>query len=223
MNSRKIIYLSIIIFLNLNYYGLFAQKIHLGIKGDFSLCSQTGKLNVLEKQDFIVQPALGVYLQESLSKHWFLQQEIIYGSRGVKYSLETNSEVDTSDLKLVENGTRTSSYLDVPILLGYKAGKFSAFVGGQASFLLAAKLQRNFTFTYTHPNAGQEIIRSSDENDKKDNYTPFQYGIIGGIGFEVRPKFTLGARYYYGISPLYKGEVRVSQQAIMLGASFQIL
>jgi hypothetical protein len=106
-----------------------------------------------------------------------LQLELLYSTKGSK---ATYNGAFSQEVKYNLN------YLDLPVLAVIKLGKAAEIhLGGYASYLLNANISYSGTFTGT-----QEI--------NKDNLKSYDYGLVGGIGFNFGAA-QVGARYNYGL------------------------
>jgi hypothetical protein len=79
------------------------------------------------------------------------------------------------------------NYLDLPVLAVFKLGnQVELHAGGYASYLLNANIEYE-----------GDIANDVDEIDK-DHLKSYDYGLVGGIGFNFG-NVQLGARYNYGL------------------------
>lgn len=124
-----------------------------------------------------------------------VQIELNYTQRGWKELIEDNKEVRTG-----EEYSRTMNYLEIPFLahLAFgkeRGGRFFINLGPQIAFLLneSEKFNQNPWEVY-----GEQY------NKKAEN--KFDYGIVGGLGVEIRTKagnFLLEGRYYFGLADIF--------------------
>ncbi|NDV58564.1 porin family protein [Bacteroides sp. 519] len=126
-----------------------------------------------------------------------LQVELNYTQRGWKELIEDDSNDEYS---------RSMNYLEIPFLAHLAFGKergarFFINLGPQIAFLLneSEKFSDPFTDTST---TERPII----EQYHKDAEKKFDYGIVGGLGLEIRTKagnFLLEGRYYFGLADIF--------------------
>jgi len=120
---------------------------------------------------------VGVYGQVLASEAAALQLELLYSTKGSRAFYDTFNEEVKYNL----------NYLDLPVLAVIKLGKSAEIhLGGYASYLLNANISYS-----------GDIANGSDEIDK-DNLKSYDYGLIGGIGFNFGA-VQVGARYNYGL------------------------
>lgn len=142
----------------------------------------------------------GLIFKIPIQKKLFIQPELLFSSKGYKY-------VDLSDGKAV---AMRLSYLNIPILLGYKIdGKTKILGGAEVGYLIRAINGFNDTNT--------EATTSSFP--KKYDFgiaIGLQYDIIQLLGFEVR--------YIYGIKGFYQTDAVGIRRSESLAANrvFQI-
>ncbi len=109
-----------------------------------------------------------------------LQLELLYSTKGSR-----NFYDGAFDQEIKYN----LNYLDLPVLAVFKLGKAAEIhVGGYASYLLNANISYSGVF-----NGTDEV--------KKDDLKSFDYGLVGGVGFNFGA-FQIGARYNYGLAKI---------------------
>lgn len=122
----------------------------------------------------------GVYGQLFSSDVITLQTELLYSTKGSKSEFTNGSFNQSIQFNL--------NYIDLPILVVFKAGSFlEIHLGGYASYLINA----NITYKGDAINAVNEI--------KKGNLKSYDYGLAGGLGFNVNHALQVGVRYNYGL------------------------
>ena len=120
--------------------------------------------------------AAGAFLSLPIGKFIGIQPEVIYSEKGFK---ATGSFLGTN-----YSATRTTTYIDVPILLAVKPTNFLTILAGpQYSFLI----KQNNNFTSTLASADREKIFDND-NIRKN-----VLGLIGGVDINLS-SFVIGAR-----------------------------
>lgn len=153
-----------------------AQYRRAGIKGGLNVSNLY--MNDVSDENARYGFNVGVYGQVVSSETAALQLELLYSTKGAKstYSGAFNQEV-----------TYNLNYLDLPVLAVIKLGKSAEIhLGGYASYLLSA----NISYAGDVVNGVQEI--------DKDNLKSFDYGLVGGVGFNFG-QVQVGARYNYGL------------------------
>lgn len=120
--------------------------------------------------------AAGAFFSLPLGKFFGIQPEILYSEKGFKAS--------GSFLGSNYNATRTTTYLDVPLLLAIKPASFLTILAGpQYSFLI--KQNNNFTSSLT--TVDQQKIFDND-NIRKNVLS-----LTGGVDINLS-SFVIGAR-----------------------------
>ena len=121
----------------------------------------------------------GLLARFKFNKELFIQPEILYSTKGIKFP---ETSYNGSDLSL--------NYLSVPVLLGFQLNKKLAFlIGPETSFLINAK--------------------TSYDDDKQNNtitYNRFDLAIDLGIEFNINTQLAFEVRYSYGF-PILTGAI----------------
>ncbi len=125
--------------------------------------------------------AAGAFLSLPLGKVIGIQPEVIYSEKGFKAS--------GSFLGSNYSATRTTTYIDVPILLAIKPTNFITILAGpQYSFLV----KQNNNFASSLATADQQRIFDND-NIRKNTL-----GLTGGVDINLS-NFVIGARASYDV------------------------
>lgn len=124
---------------------------------------------------------VGVYGQVLSSDALALQLELLYSTKGSK------AEYDG----LIDGNVKYNlNYLDLPVLAVFKLGEqVELHAGGYVGYLLNANI------------SWDGDLGSGIEEVDKDNLKSFDYGLVGGIGFNFGA-VQVGARYNYGLAKL---------------------
>jgi hypothetical protein len=151
-------------------------KVNLGIKGGINYSNNYDS----DDKDFTAENKVGfaggVFFAIPIGKFVGVQPEILYSQKGYKQSgvfLGGNYEL-----------TRTTDYLDIPLLLSIKPAKFITIQAGpQFSYLLKQK------DVFTNP-----LSTIEQENEfKNDKIRKNILGVVGGFDFNLN-KVVLGLR-----------------------------
>lgn len=119
----------------------------------------------------------GIYADLPMGGGFAFMPEITYTQKGAKLKETILSNKAELNAKI--------NYLDVPILIGYKATpEFSIFVGPQASFLLSQSTEFR--------NNG---VKVGDEYDSTKNFKKSIVGGVVGVGYSFTPNVSVNARY----------------------------
>ncbi len=126
-----------------------------------------------------------------VNEHIAIAPGIYYTQKG--YSLKGDFSVNGSGfLGANARTTLTSHYIDVPVLAKYQAGGFQIFAGPQASFLVNAGLRTK---------AGALGITLFDRNiDATEQFSKFDFGVTGGIGYQLPGGLTIFGLYDHGLT-----------------------
>ncbi len=128
---------------------------------------------------------IGVYGQLFSSPAFTIQPEVNFSTKGN----ESHFNEGIIDQKVQWN----LSYIDIPILAVFKLGRAAEIhVGPYWSYLVGA----NIDFDGDLSNDFRDVDR--------DNFEKWDYGLAGGIGFNLGKAAQLGARYNYGMKEIAK-------------------
>jgi outer membrane protein with beta-barrel domain len=159
-----------------------------GIRGGINLSN----LYVDDVQDENMKVGLnvGVFAKFPLTKGFSIQPELAYSSKGAKITY--NNIFGEGEYRFNLN------YIDLPVLAVINLGEnFNIHAGPYVSYLASANIKRLDT-------------ESGDVDDiadlKADNFKRFDYGLVGGVGFDIQ-NFTIGARYNYGLNEIGDGGI----------------
>ena len=153
----------------------FAQYRRAGIKGGLNVSNLY--IDDVSDENARYGFNVGVYGQVLASEKAALQLELLYSTKGSRAFYDAFNEEVKYNL----------NYLDLPVLAVIKLGKSAEIhLGGYASYLLSANISYS-----------GDIVNGVDEIDK-DNLKSFDYGLVGGVGFNFGP-VQVGARYNYGL------------------------
>jgi hypothetical protein len=122
---------------------------------------------------------LGLFAKFPVTRGFSVQPELLYSSKGSKISFLGSDEYRFN-----------LNYLELPVLgVINVARNFNIHAGAYAAYLTQANIKEEDN------GSSNESLIDFDEDD----FNRFDYGLIGGIGFDVQ-NFTLGARYNYGLN-----------------------
>ena len=126
----------------------------------------------------------GVYGQLFATDAFAIQPEVNFSTKGNKV---------TTNVGIIDQESKFNlSYLDVPVLAVFKLGNAAEIhAGAYWAYLVGANID-------TDGDLGDGFV-SLD----RDNFEKWDYGLVGGIGFNVGD-FQLGARYHYGLNEIAK-------------------
>src|SRR6186713_39101 len=129
----------------------------------------------------------GIFAKLPVTKGFSIQPELLYSVKGAK---ETYSNFVQGDGEYRFN----LNYLELPLLAVVNiAPNFNLHAGGYAGYLVSANVK--------DMNSDGSIEGAQDL--KADNFKRFDFGLVGGLGFDIQ-NFTMGARYNYGLTNIGK-------------------
>lgn len=139
---------------------------------------------------------IGVYGQLFPSNAFTIQPEVNFSTKG--------NRVTTNFGTIDQETTYNLSYIDVPVLAVFKLGKVAEIHAGPYwAYLVGANIDSD-----------GDLGDSFEEVDR-DNFEKWDYGLVGGLAFNLGKGAQLGARYNYGLN-----KIAISQGARdMLGSN----
>lgn len=207
MTHKKLIVAAIMLLLgvaspSLAQIGELRHNFSVGINGGVNLNKVTFEPRIRQNMPMAVTAGLtGRYISE---KYFAMicgaQVEVNLSQRGWDELFETAD----GQKDLTRSYRRNMTYIDIPFLAHLAFGKdrglqFFINLGPQVAFLLSES-EKATGWT-------EEMIAARPEYGKKIE-NKFDYGITGGVGFEIRTKraghFLLEGRYYFALADFYK-------------------
>ncbi|UEG51039.1 PorT family protein [Ferruginibacter lapsinanis] len=155
-----------------------------GIKGGLNLTN----LYVDNVKDENIKPGVnaGFYAKIPVTKNFSVQPEILYSMKGAQ--MNYNNLLGSGKYRF------NLDYLEVPVAAVINVAKnFNIHAGPYAAFLLSAKVQ--------DVDKNGNINGATELN--KDNFESLDYGVFGGVAFDVG-NVTIGGRYTYGLKEIGK-------------------
>lgn len=166
-----------------NYESKLSPK--FGIKGGINLSNLHA--DDVDDEHMKVGANFGVYAKLPITTGFSIQPEVLYSMKGAQLNYN-NALMGSGKYRFNLN------YVEVPVLAVFNVAKnFNIHAGGYAAYLASVKVK-------DVDNEGN--VNHVDELNK-DNFQTFDYGLIGGIGFDIS-NVTLGARYNYGLKEIGK-------------------
>ncbi len=163
-----------------------AQR-NFGIKGGLNLAAMT----IEEADDSNIIPGFhaGFFGEFILTDKFSLQPEVLFSTKGVKATYDS----DFFNFDIADGETTLNiSYIDIPVYLKFNlAEDFNFHLGPYLGILMNAK--------YESENEILDFININDADDiDRDQFNNLDYGISGGLGFELEP-FIFGFNYNLGL------------------------
>ena len=168
----------------------FLPELYLGAGGGATMSTITLVPQYLDK-NYLFAANAGLSMRYMSEKHFGIQLELNYFQSGWKDDFGYGS---------TNSYRREMSFIELPFLMHARiASKSIGFylnLGPKFSFFLSESEYLDSDLSYAYHNKAAE--------------TPFQWGILGGGGFEVilkQQRFGLEARYYFGLSDIFSNAV----------------
>lgn len=154
------------------------DQMRFGIRAGANLMNmgkfQSGGTNY--STDYKVGFQAGVYADLPMGGGFAFMPEVMYAQKGAKLKSSSSSPVELDS---------RVSYLDIPVLIGFKATpEFTIFAGPQVSFLLSQKTD--------------VLVNGNKVGDTFDGTKNFSKSIAGGavgLGYSITPNFNINGRY----------------------------
>lgn len=162
----KILLLAVFAFVAMNVNG---QELKFGAKAGLNISNFTGSdANSKSKMGF----HFGGFAQYAFSDALYLQPELLLSFEGAK---------DKDN----DNKVMSVTYLNIPVMVGYKIGSISLEAGPQIGFLLGAKYDGE-----------TEVLGSK----VKDWFKSTDFCLNLGAGYAITENIGVGVRYCIGLS-----------------------
>lgn len=160
-----------------------AQYARAGIKGGLNLSNLY--VDQADDDEARVGWHAGFYGQLFASEAFAIQPEVNFSTKGTGVTrIDQNSARYESKFNL--------SYIDIPVLAVFKLGEVAEIhAGAYWAYLLGAEIRNN----------DRDPSNEFDTIDR-DNFEDWDYGLVGGIGFNLGESVQLGARYNYGLNEI---------------------
>jgi len=167
---------------------LEAQEINFGAKAGLNLTTLTG--DGMEDATAKAGFHAGLVAEFKLMDNLAIQPELLYSAQGSKQ--EYSEDGDSFEI------VQKLNYLTLPIMAKYYVFEgFSLEAGPQISYLLSADEE------YEEKVDGDSYSESADI---KDELKPIDFGINGGVGYELPMGLFAQARYTVGLTNIIDGE-----------------
>ncbi|HEY9487206.1 MAG TPA: porin family protein [Chryseosolibacter sp.] len=167
----------------ISYSNAQAQYAKAGIKGGLNLSN----LYVDQADDDKARIGwhAGVFGQLFASEAFAIQPEVNFSTKGTGVT-----RIDATSARYESNFNL--SYIDIPVLAVFKLGKVAEIhAGAYWAYLLGAEIRNN------DRNPNNEF-----DTQDRNNFDDWDYGLVGGIGFNLGDAAQLGVRYNYGLNEI---------------------
>ena len=179
-----------------------AQDIRFGLRAGANYSNLSGNIKNEDTYNNKVGFLGGVMLNVPLLADDLLsiQPEILYSQKGFE-----NKPMEFSSVlgKQKREGNVNYNYIDVPLLLKFKALGFVAEAGPQYSYLLSSN---NETKTTTTPTVGSTTVSETKDKTDVSGLNRNELGYLAGVGYEATNGLSLNLRYTGAFSDLVKSD-----------------
>ena len=184
------------------------DKMRFGIRAGANLMNM-GKFQFADQEyatDYKVGFQAGIYGDLPMGGGFSFMPEAMFIQKGAKLEETVGENTGTFDAKI--------SYIDIPVLIGYKATpELTIFAGPQVSFLLSQK---------------STIAVNDDpvtETTDTENFSKSLAGGAVGLGYSITPNINVNARYMMDFQKAFKDEANQDKLknkgfALSLGYTF---
>lgn len=153
---------------------------------------------------------LGGYLEFMFSDNIGIRPELLFSARKTSDTQTTTTTSETFGTTIVakteSDVKNTLSYLEIPLLLNYKANDNLSFqVGPGLGFLMSSKSTFDGTTTTTTTTGGQSTTTTtsvSGDSDSKEGLRGMELGAVLGVVYELESGLNFGLRYWRGLNTL---------------------
>ena len=188
MKKSKII-IAIVLLVSISQFALAQgtndnSKLKFGFKGGVNFSNLY--TDEVDDNNVLTGFNAGIFAKLPITQLFAIQPELLYSTKGAKLTYNNSFANGTAKFKL--------NYIELPVLLVVNLTKnFNIHAGPYAAFLLSAKVQ--------DVDKNGNINGATELN--KDNFESVDYGIFGGVAFDV-DNVTIGGRYTYGLREIGK-------------------
>lgn len=156
----------------------------IGIKGGVNLSNLY--VDNVKDENVKVGANVGIYAKIPVVKGLSIQPEILYSQKG--------AQVNYNNIFGSGKYRYNFDYIEIPVTAVINVAKnFNILAGGYTGFLASAKVK--------DVDANGNIRGVTELN--KDNFESFDYGLVGGLGFDIE-NTNIGLRYTYGLKNIGK-------------------
>ena len=166
-----------------------AQKVNFGVKAGLNL-------STWNYDDASLRPGFhaGGFATVQFSRMFAVQPEVMYSMEGAAWE----GKLDAFGFSLANaKVTSTVHKLNVPVMLQFTPiSMLTIEAGPQFGFNLAVS-------HHSKSNIAGIVETERDVDVDKENYNMFEMGIAAGLKLNLTRNMAIGARYVYGISPIF--------------------
>lgn len=207
----KKILLIFVLLLPVFSHSLFAQNspIKIGLRGGVNITdwrgdamesfSELAEMTTVLKTESLTGFHAGVFLEIPVTDRFSIEPGVFYSQKGLKVS-QTLSEGGFLNLK----GEISSklSYIELPVLAKVYITEGLYLTGGpQVAYLASSKIRAE---------AGVLGFSIGEDFNVDPGFRKFDFGVVGGLGFQFKNGLSISATYDHGLSTLDEGSSDVN-------------
>ena len=186
---------------------LLGDKLNSGVI-DFGLEGGANFSSIfnMDSKKYMKDWNLGFYFAIQLKNNWYISTGVLVKAR-MGAGFLTTKDLDMLGYKPLDslgltegNYNQKINYFNVPIMIRYKLNNGIYFEGG-----IQPSLKYKAWIEYREKVKHEKDIHIKDYN--REIINPIDFGVIGGVGyrFKKRTGWTIGVKYYYGLTNVFKG------------------
>lgn len=131
---------------------------------------------------------VGAAAEQRITKHFAIEPQLYFSEVGAKYQIDFTDETDPGNIiKETFDMKNCLGYLNLPVLLKFKASGWSVFAGPQIGYLLYANVKSD----------GESL-------DNREAYKSTEFSGIAGFSYTLRNGFGADVRYQFGLANIAK-------------------
>lgn len=181
---------------------MYAPDFSLGVRAGATISNMAWQPSV--RQQMTPGATIGITARYTEEKIFGLMADLNITQRGWAEKFE-----DTPELSY----RRQFTYVQLPVMthIYFGSPRFRGFVnlGPSVGYMISDKITANFAYTDIPSVAGFPTDRRTEQLSLPV-YRKFDYGIVGGLGMELRLKrkhsFMIEGRFYYGIANVFSSK-----------------
>lgn len=162
-------------------FTLAMSQISFGVKGGMNL-NRLVITNLPDHVEYNTKSLFsyhaGVFSNIKLSDKFSLIPELQFIQKGYKVIDNYATPSDEARYKI--------NYLEMPVMISYTPVKLLSIELGPTAGL----------------NLGTRVVSDAGSNSIDDLFEDFEFGLTGGLRFNLNEKFSITGRYYYGLSTI---------------------
>ncbi len=145
---------------------------------------------------------VGAFAAFDLSDNLYLRPELLYSTRTSTESISSSITLIDVTTSVDAEAKSTLSYLELPVMLGYRiSDRFSLQAGPALGFLMGSKVTVSGTSTVTAD--GETITTSLDSEDTStEGLRGTEVAAVIGMGYRMDNGLDMGLRYWRGLTTL---------------------